>query len=60
MKMTKKNEKRSFFNGNRLKKTVVFKPIVFKKLDVSLTIVDEPSLTIVNDDTSLTIVNDDP
>ena len=48
---------------------VVFKTIVFKKLVVSLTIVndkplftivnDNPSLTIVNDDSLLTIVNDD-
>ena len=35
--------------------------IVFKKLVVSLTIVnDDPSLTIVNDYPSLTIVNNDP
>ena len=35
--------------------------IVFKKLVVSLTIVnDNPLLMIVNDDPKLTIVNDDP
>ena len=43
-----------------LKKRSFSKTFVFKKLVVSLTIVnDKPSLTIVNDDPSLTIVNGD-
>ena len=52
----KRKTKRSFL------KTIVFlMEIVFKKLVVSLTIVnDNPLLTIVNDDPKLTIVNDDP
>ena len=45
----KRKTKRSFFNGNRFKKRLFSKTIVFKKLVVSLTIVnDDPSLTIVN------------
>ena len=62
----KRKTKRSFFNGNRLKKRSFSKrsfskTTVFKKLVVSLTIVnDKPSLKIVNDDPLLTIVNDDP
>ena len=43
-----------------LKKRSFSKTTVFKKLVVSLTIVnDKPSLTIVNDDHSLTIVNEE-
>ena len=39
---------------------VVFRTIVFIKIVVSLTIVnDEPSLTIVNDEPLLTIVNEE-
>ena len=42
-------------------KSSFFKMVVFIKLVVSLTIVnDDPSLTIVNDDPSLTIINDEP
>ena len=43
-----------------LKKWSFSKTTVFKKLLVSLTIInDEPSLKIVNDDPSLTIVNEE-
>ena len=43
-----------------LKKRSFSKTFVFKKLVVSLTIVnDKPSLTIVNDDPSLTIINEE-
>ena len=56
----KRKTKRSFFNGNRFKKRSFSKTTVFKKLVVSLTIVnDNPSLTIVNDDPSLRIVNEE-
>ena len=57
MKTTTKNEKRN----DRFQKQSFSKTTVFKKLVVSLTIVnDKPSLTIVNDDPSFTIVNKDP
>ena len=55
-----KNETIVFKNDRFLMKNCFKKTIVFKKLVVSLTIVnDKPSLTIFNDDPTLTIVNDD-
>ena len=52
-----KDDKKSKTKRSLLK-TIVFQKSFFIKLVVSLTIEDDPSVTIVNDDHSLTIFND--